>query len=112
MSSKLAKIGGYKKMLHIVASGGASVVIVGALFKIQHWAGASPMLICGLLTEALIFLLYAFDIPHEEWDWSLPYPELVDMGTHHEEEHEDEHKTSLTAQLDNMLEQAKIGPEL
>lgn len=113
MSSKLPKITGYKKILHIVASGGAAIVIVGALFKIMHWPGASPMLICGLLTEALIFLLYAFDIPHEEWDWSLPYPELVDMGAHHEDEHhEEESKVSLTAQLDNMLEQAKIGPEL
>jgi gliding motility-associated protein GldL len=113
MSSKLPKITGFKKILHIVASAGAAVVIVGALFKIMHWPGAAIMLTMGLLIEALIFLLYAFDIPHEEWDWSLPYPELVDMGGHHEEEHhEEENKASLTAQLDNMLEQAKIGPEL
>ncbi|HXB39108.1 MAG TPA: gliding motility protein GldL [Bacteroidia bacterium] len=110
MSSKLAKIGGYKKMLHIVASGGASIVIVGALFKIMHWPGSGPMLITGLLTEALIFALYAFDIPHEEWDWSLAYPELVNMGGHHEEG-ADDHLTA-TQKLDNMLEQAKIGPEL
>ncbi len=113
MSSKLPKITGFKKILHIVASGGAAVVIVGALFKIMHWPGAPVMLTLGLLIEALIFLLYAFDVPHEEWDWSLPYPELVDMGGHHhEEEHVVEEKASLTAQLDNMLEQAKIGPEL
>jgi gliding motility-associated protein GldL len=111
MSSKLPKIHGYKKMLHIVASGGAAIVIVGALFKIMHWPGSGPMLICGLLTEALIFALYAFDIPHEEWDWSLPYPELVNMGDHHEEEATGDHMTP-TQQLDNMLEQAKIGPEL
>lgn len=111
MSSKLPKITGYKKILHIVASGGAAIVIVGALFKIQHWEGANQMLIVGLLTEALIFLLYAFDVPHEEWDWSLPYPELVNMGGHHEEEKGEEHG-SVTQQLDNMLEQAKIGPEL
>ena len=79
MSSKLAKIGGFKKTLHIIASGGAAIVIVGALFKIMHWPGSGPMLIVGLLTEALIFLLYAFDIPHEEWDWSLAYPELVNI---------------------------------
>jgi len=112
MSSKLPKITGFKKILHIVASGGAAVVIVGALFKIMHWPGAAIMLTLGLLIEALIFLLYAFDIPHEEWDWSLPYPELVDMGGHHHEEEQHEEKASLTAQLDNMLEQAKIGPEL
>ena len=110
MSSKLPKIHGYKKMLHIVASGGAAVVIVGALFKIMHWPGSGPMLICGLLTEALIFALYAFDIPHEDWDWSLAYPELVNMGTQQEEETES--SLTPTQQLDNMLEQAKIGPEL
>src|ERR1700741_2924349 len=109
MSSKLPKITGYKKILHIIASGGASVVIVGALFKIMHWPGSAVMLTTGLLIEALIFLLYAFDVPHEEWDWSLAYPELVSMGVHHEEEEE---KGSVTQQLDNMLEQAKIGPEL
>lgn len=111
MSSKLAKITGYKKALHIVASGGASIVIVGALFKIMHWPGSGPMLIVGLLTEALIFLLYAFDVPHEEWDWSLAYPELVNMGAHHEEEHHDDGLTP-TQKLDKMLEEAKIGPEL
>jgi len=111
MSSKLPKITGYKKILHVIASGGAAVVIVGALFKIMHWPGSAVMLTTGLLIEALIFLLYAFDIPHEEWDWSLAYPELVSMGGHHEEEKHDEHG-SVTQQLDNMLEQAKIGPEL
>ena len=39
---------------------GAAVVIVGALFKIEHWAGADQMLIVGLGTEALIFALSAF----------------------------------------------------
>ncbi|MGZ3903054.1 MAG: type IX secretion system motor protein PorL/GldL [Bacteroidia bacterium] len=112
MSSKLAKITGYKKTLHIVASGGAAIVIVGALFKIQHWAGANQMLIVGLLTEALIFALYAFDIPHEEWDWSLAYPELVNMGAHGEEEHHHDDGLSATQKLDKMLEDAKIGPEL
>ena len=112
MSSKLAKITGFKKTLHIVASGGAAVVIVGALFKIMHWPGAAPMLIIGLLTEAVIFLLYAFDIPHEEWDWSLAYPELVDMGAQHHDDHDAAAGASLTQQLDVMLENAKIGPDL
>jgi gliding motility-associated protein GldL len=112
MSSKLPKITGYKKILHIVASGGASIVIVGALFKIQHYPGAGPMLMIGLLVEALIFMLYAFDIPHEEWDWSLPYPELVSMGLHHEEEKHEDDGLTASQKLDKMLEEAKIGPEL
>ena len=45
---------------------GAAVVIIGALFKIQHWEGADIILIAGLGTEAFIFFLSAFEKPHEE----------------------------------------------
>ena len=53
---------------------GAAVVIVGALFKIQHWTGASIMLIVGLKVEALIFVFSAFDSQDDEIDWTLVYP--------------------------------------
>jgi gliding motility-associated protein GldL len=95
---------------------GASVVIVGALFKIQHWPGAGPMLVLGLGTEAVIFFFSAFEPPHEEVDWSLVYPELA--GMHDEEENGDKHgrkhvgSGSVSEDLDRMLEEAKIGPEL
>src|SRR6218665_978287 len=93
---------------------GAAIVIVGAMFKIMHWPGAGPMLVVGLSTEAVIFFFSAFEPPHEEVDWSLVYPELA--GMHGEEgaaEHEKiEDKGSITEQLDTMLEDAKIGPEL
>ncbi|MBA3970929.1 MAG: gliding motility protein GldL [Bacteroidetes bacterium] len=92
---------------------GAAIVIIGAMFKIMHWPGAGPMLVVGLSTEAVIFFFSAFEPPHEEVDWSLVYPELA--GMHGEEvEHKqiEEDKGSLTEQLDNMLEEAKIGPEL
>ena len=56
---------------------GAAVVIVGALFKINHYPYASEMLIVGLGTEAIIFFFSAFEKPHEEPDWSLVYPELA-----------------------------------
>src|SRR3954469_23786985 len=92
---------------------GAAIVIVGAMFKIMHWPGAGPMLVVGLSTEAVIFFFSAFEPPHEEVDWSLVYPELA--GMHDEEGAEqkviEEDKGSLTEQLDNMLEEAKIGPE-
>lgn len=93
---------------------GASVVIVGALFKIQHWPGAGPMLIAGLGTEAIIFFFSAFEPVHEEIDWSLVYPELAGMHGEEGEEGavEEEEKGTLTEQLDNLLEEAKIGPEL
>ena len=92
---------------------GAAVVIVGALFKIQHWPGASPMLIIGLGTEAVIFAFSAFEPIHEELDWTLVYPELAGMKEEKKNELDEKgEETSLTQQLDKMLEEAKIGPEL
>lgn len=91
---------------------GAAVVIVGALFKIMHWPGAGPMLVVGLSTEAVIFFFSAFEPPHEEVDWSLVYPELAGMHGEEGEKPMIEDKGSITEQLDNMLEEAKIGPEL
>lgn len=58
---------------------GASVVLLGALFKIMHWPGASYMLVAGMGTEVLIFFLSAFEPLHEEVDWTLVYPELAGM---------------------------------
>ncbi|GIV27787.1 MAG: hypothetical protein KatS3mg027_1601 [Bacteroidia bacterium] len=69
--SKLPKVKGFKRFLHIASSGGASIVILGALFKIMHWPGWDVMLISGMCTEAIIFTLFAMDIPHEEYDWTL-----------------------------------------
>jgi gliding motility-associated protein GldL len=100
---------------------GASVVIVGALFKIQHWPGAGPMLIVGLTTEAIIFLFSSFEPLHEDPKWELVYPELAQHDEEHHHEHEEiaevaagdgKEELPITEQLDNMLEEAKIGPEL
>ncbi len=77
---------GYKKFMGKVYGLGASVVILGALFKILHLPGAATMLILGLGTEAIIFALSAFEPPHEMPDWSLVYPELVGLDpsdSHH-----------------------------
>jgi gliding motility-associated protein GldL len=109
---------GWKNFMAKLYGLGAAVVIVGAMFKIQHWPGAGAMLVCGLSVEAIIFFFSAFEPPHEEVDWSLVYPELA--GMHGEEDHtltqnliEEEEKTgSLTEQLDNMLEESKLEPEL
>src|SRR6202000_3310976 len=83
------------------------------LFKIQHYPGANAFLPIGLGTEAVIFIFFAIQKPHEEVDWSLVYPEL--SGMHEEDGHghaKEEKKGSITEQLDDMLEEAKIGPEL
>jgi len=113
--SKLPKVKGMKRFLHLASCLGAAVVIIGALFKIMHWPGASIALIAGLGTEAFLFALFAIDIPHEDVDWTLVYPEIAGMGGHHEEEKHEEDKEKelpITQQLDNLLENAKIGPEL
>lgn len=104
-----------KKLMGMLYGWGASIVIVGALFKIMHWPGAGIMLTTGLLTEAVIFFFSAFEPPHMDVDWSLVYPELAGMGGEDlellEEDSEDK-AGSVTEQLDHMLEEAKIGPEL
>jgi len=55
---------------------GASLVIVGALFKIMHWPFAGTMLCIGMFTEAILFALSALEKPHKDWTWSLVFPEL------------------------------------
>ena len=89
---------------------GASVVIIGALFKIMHWPFAGLLLTVGLLTEAIIFFFSAFEPLHEDPDWSLVYPELA-TGEQREGAAAIDDK-SLTEQLDDMLIEAKIEPEL
>lgn len=69
----------YKKIMAKVYGIGASVAILGALWKILHLPCASYMLIAGLGTEAVIFFLSAFEPPHEMPDWSLVFPELVGL---------------------------------
>ncbi len=106
---------GYKQFMAKLYGIGASVVIIGALFKINHYPGANEMLIVGLGTEALIFFFSAFEPLHVEYDWSLVYPELGGM-LEEETRKKDKIKkpTGLTPtqELDKMLADAKIGPEL
>jgi len=106
-----------KRLMGMVYGLGAAVVIVGALFKILHWPGANEMLTVGLLTEAVIFAISAFEKPHEDPDWSLVYPELA--GMHDDDNHASHNKKVVSSnkdgvsqQLDKMLEDAKVGPEL
>ena len=89
---------------------GASIVIVGAMFKIQHWPGAGPMLVCGLSIEAVIFFFSAFEPIHDHDDWSLVYPEL--RGAHGHGAEVKAKKDPIAQELDRLLQDAKIGPEL
>ena len=103
----------YKNLMAKIYGIGAAIVIVGALFKIIHLKFANELLVVGLLTEAGIFFLSAFEKPHVDYDWSLVYPELAQA---------EEVKTkkavapkmegTVTQQLDQMMAEAKVGPEL
>ena len=68
---------GFKTFMARLYGWGASIVILGALFKINHWEGATLMLLVGMGTEAIIFFFSAFERPHVEVDWSAVYPELA-----------------------------------
>lgn len=114
---KFVRSKGYKNFMTKLYGWGASLVILGALFKIQHYPGAGVMLMLGMCTEATIFFFSAFEPLHIEYNWALVYPELA-LGEDEEEEKgkKGDKKKALTGtptqQLDQMLTQAKIGPEL
>jgi gliding motility-associated protein GldL len=100
----------WKKTMNFVYGFGAAIVIVGALFKILHLPGANAMLSIGLLTEAAIFMISAFEPVHQEPDWSLVYPELA--GGEPTKKASGSAGGSVSQQLDSLLSQAKVGPEL
>jgi gliding motility-associated protein GldL len=70
-----------KKVVGAVYSLGASVVIIGALFKIMHFPGAGVMLTVGMGIEALLFAIGVFDKPHTEFHWNNVFPQLLGHGT-------------------------------
>ena len=70
-----------KKVVGCVYSLGASIVIIGALFKIMHFPGAGPMLIAGMSIEAILFAIGCLDKPHAEHHWENVFPQLLGYGT-------------------------------
>ena len=70
-----------KDVVNIIYSAGASVVIIGALFKILHWPGASQVLMIGMFTEAFLFLIGTLEHPHPEFHWENVFPQLLEFGT-------------------------------
>ena len=104
-----------KKVMGFLYGMGAAVVIVGALFKLMHWPGAGPMLVIGLLTEAAIFALSAFEPVEKDLDWSLVYPELAGGEPTTKKvkaENPAEAQGLLSQKLDTMLKEAKVDAEL
>ncbi|MDH5608049.1 MAG: gliding motility protein GldL [Cyclobacteriaceae bacterium] len=94
---------------------GASIVIVGAMFKILHLPGAAAMLGVGLTTEAIIFFLSAFEPKHKDPDWAKVYPELADdydgppaVAARAVQAA----PAGVSAQMDKLMADAKVGPDL
>ena len=108
---------GYRKFMAKLYGWGASLVILGALFKINHYPLANEMLIVGMGVEALIFFFSAFEPLHEEVDWSLVYPELAGMeagedGQAHQSKRLSQEQRMLSEKLDDLLKSANIDSEL
>ena len=107
-----------KKTMNFAYGMGAAVVIVGALFKIQHWTGASELLIVGLLTEAFIFGLSAFDAVDVDYQWENVYPQLLDANAAPAKANKAQSNADgdaegiLSKKLDAMLKEAKIDGQL
>ncbi len=106
-----------KKLFNMAYGLGASVVIIGALFKILHWEfgplTGGLLLAVGLITEALIFAISAFEPVDDEFDWSLVYPELAGGESSGKSKSEvKEAEGLLSKKLDQLLKEANIDAEL
>jgi gliding motility-associated protein GldL len=108
-----------KKAMNFAYGMGAAIVIIGALFKITHiefgFITGNLMLTIGLVTEALIFGLSAFEPVDDELDWTLVYPELANGEARKKEVKKEDPKEAqglLSQKLDSMLKEAKIDGEL
>ncbi len=100
-----------KKLMNMVYGLGAAVVILGALFKIMHWPFGNQMLIIGLITEAFVFTVSAFEPVDDELDWSLVYPELAG-GNRKDKKQNETPEGLLSKKLDEMLKEARVDSSL
>ncbi|HCE55480.1 MAG TPA: gliding motility protein GldL [Lutibacter sp.] len=102
-----------KKLFNYAYGIGASIVILGALFKIQHWTGGSEMLTVGMIVEAIVFFISAFDSVEEDLDWTLIYPELAGGDKREKDAVQAKEVQGLLSQkLDDMLRDAKLDSGL
>jgi gliding motility-associated protein GldL len=108
-----------KKIFNMAYGLGASIVIIGALFKILHWElgplTGGILLAIGLITEALIFAISAFEPIEDEYDWSLVYPELSGvegMARLNANAETQQAESSLSKKLDDLLKEAGVDASL
>jgi len=107
-----------KRLFNMAYGLGASIVILGALFKILHWElgplNGGLLLAIGLITEAIIFAISAFEPVDDDLDWSLVYPELAGgkMSAKGKKEGPQDAQGILSQKLDEMLKEARIDEGL
>lgn len=105
-----------KYIKNVIIGVGASIVLLGALFKLQHWPGAGIMLTVGMCTEAFIFALLGLLPPHKDYYWERFYPG-IDENPHVEAYRKGvkpdaiKSKGSPSQQLDKMMEDAQLNPD-
>jgi len=113
----MAQSRSYKRTMNFVYGMGAAIVIIGALFKIQHFnlnvfglfeITGGMMLTIGLLVEAGVFAVSAFDTPEDDYSWEKVYPELAEDGIASELGTQG----LLSQKLDNLLQEANIDSGL
>jgi gliding motility-associated protein GldL len=109
--SQLVATKKWKKLTSVMYGIGASLVIIGALFKLQHWTGAGIMLSVGMITECVIFFFSAFDPLPAEYHWETIYPELSGDNPNIEEDEVPRGGSSRMTARDRLLQQGS-GIEL
>ena len=101
--SKLADNKYYKTLMPILYGWGAALVILGALFKINHYPGATLMLAIGMSVEALIFFMSAFEKAPKEYHWEKAYPNILEKS---------EDTQGPVQQLNNIFKEAEIDSKV
>ncbi len=96
---------------------GAAIVIAGAMFKLLNWPGGALMLGLGLTTEAIIFILSAFEPEEKKIKWEKVYPQLSDnfnkKSTHNlQSTVHGNNQTSISEKLDEIFSKAKLDVNL
>lgn len=106
----------FRRFMSVAYGLGASIVIIGALFKITHIQGANQALFIGMVTEAIIFALSALQKPHVEPDWSKVHPQFKEdyHGVKFDGElpQQTNYGGGQTGVLDKMLKDAKVDQGL
>ncbi len=103
----------WKNFMGYLYSWGASVVMIGALMKLEHFPLSSYFLIAGLGTEAIIFFFAGFEPLPDDWEWDRVYPELADKAPKVERKIvRPSASGSALERFDEMLAKAEVTPEL